>query len=123
MYLVDTNILIQAINQIEPDYGFIQKIILKNQLYLSVIVVGEYLSRATPEEEKEIEKLIVNFPVLSVNLEEARLAGLYRKKFLKTKRGMLLDYFLAAQAKLNDLILATHNKSDFPMKDIKIITP
>lgn len=123
MYLVDTNILVLAIAQKEPDYEFLQKIILKNQLYISVICIGEYLSKATVEEEKEIDKLINKFSVLPVNLEVARLAASYRKKFLKTRRVQLLDYFLAAQAKLNDLTLVTHNKSDFPMKDVKIITP
>lgn len=123
MYLVDTNILVLAIAQKEPDYSFLQKIILKNQLYISVICIGEYLSKATIEEEGEIDKLINKFSVLSVNLEVARSAASYRKKFLKVKRIQLLDYFLAAQAKLNNLILVTHNKSDFPMKDIKIISP
>jgi len=58
MYLVDTNILVLAIDQKEPDYSFLQKIILKNQLYLSVICIGEYLSKATIEAEEEIDKLI-----------------------------------------------------------------
>lgn len=123
MYLVDTNILVLAIDQKEPDYSFLQKIILKNQLYISVICIGEYLSKATPEAEKEIDKLINTFPILPVDLEVAKVAAEYRKKFLKTKRGQLLDYFLAAQAKLNKLALVTHNKSDFPMTDIRIITP
>lgn len=123
MYLVDTNILIPAIAQKEPDYSFLQKIISKNQLYLSVICIGEYLSKATVEEESEIDKLVQNFPPLSVDLNIARLAASYRKKFWKAKRILLLDYFLAAQAKLNDLTLVTHNKSDFPMRNIKIITP
>lgn len=122
MYLVDTNILVLAIDQKEPDYSFLKKIILKNQLYISVICIGEYLSKATPEAEKEINKLINTFPVLSVDLAVAKVAAEYRKKFLKAKRGQLLDYFLAAQAKLNKLILVTHNKSDFPMRDIKVIT-
>lgn len=123
MYLVDTNILVLAIARKEPDYSFLQKIILKNQLYISVICIGEYLSKATVEEEEEIDKLINKFSVLSVNLEVARLGASYRKKFLKTKRAHLLDCFLAAQAKLNNLTLVTHNKSDFPMRDIKVIIP
>jgi|SRR3990167_9188676 len=123
MYLVDTNILVLAIDQKEPDYSFLQKIILKNQLYLSVICIGEYLSKATIEAEEEIDKLINTFPILPIDLEIAKIAAEYRKKFLKTKRGQLLDYFLAAQAKLNKLTLVTHNKADFPMKDIKVISP
>ncbi len=123
MYLVDTNVLILAIDKKEPDYRFLQQIILKNELYLSVVSIGEFLSRATAGEEQEIEKLIKHFPVLLIDLETAKLAAKYRKKFLKIKRTQLLDYFLAAQAKLNNLTLVTHNKSDFQMKDIKIISP
>ncbi len=123
MYLVDTNVLILAINKKEPDYSFLQQIIMKNELHLSVVSVGEFLSRSTFEEEEELEKLIKNFPVLLVDLETARLAAEYRKKFLKKKRIQLLDYFIAAQAKLNNLILITRNIVDFPMKDIKIKMP
>lgn len=123
MYLVDTNVLIIAAKAQEPDKSFLNKIIFQKQFILSVVSVGEFLSQASEEEERKFNRLIQNSPILEVNLEVARLAGEYRKKFLKTKRIQLLDYFIAAQAKLNDLILATHNKSDFPMKDIKIISP
>src|SRR3989344_772990 len=121
MYLVDTNVLILGIAQKEPDYSFLQKAILKRSLYLSVITLGEFLSQSSKEEDVELEKLIARFPVLEVNLDVAKLAAKYRKKFLKTRRAQLLDYFLAAQARLNGLILVTNNKSDFPMKDIKVI--
>lgn len=123
MYLPDTNVLILAIDKKEPDHGFLKQIILKNKLYLSVVAISEFLSRATSGEEEEIEEIIKHFPVLSIDLETAKLAAEYRKKFLKVKRIQLLDYFIAAQAKLNTLTLVTNNKSDFPMKDIKIISP
>ncbi len=123
MYLVDTNIIIRAIIGEEPSKSFLADASASKQLYLSVIVVGEFLSRASKAEEISFQKLLDNFPVLAVDLEVAKVAAIYRKKFLKTRRAQLLDYFLAAQAKLNNLILVTHNKSDFPMKDIKIVTP
>lgn len=123
MFLVDTNVLILGVAFEEPDHTFLQKIIAKDQLYLSVVVIGEFLSRSTKEEEIELEKLLTDFPTLEVNLEIARIAAQYRKKFLKTRRTQLLDYFLAAQAKLNHLTLVTNNVGDFPMKDIKIIAP
>lgn len=123
MYLVDTNVLILGIDKKSPDYGFLQKIISKNQLFLSVITIAEFLSQASEGEEMELEKLLNKFPILGVDLKIAQLAGEYRKKFLKQKRIQLLDYFLAAQAKLHGLTLVTNNKSDFPMKDIKITSP
>lgn len=123
MYLVDTNIIIRAFIGEEPSESFFTKVVAKNELFLSVVVIGEFLSRSSEKEEKQFQKLLDNFPILQVDLETAKLAAQYRKKFLKTKRVQLLDYFLAAQAKLNDLTLVTHNKSDFPMKDVKITTP
>lgn len=123
MYLVDTNVLILAIKGLDPDKSFLKKAISNKQLYLSVIAVSEFLSQATPDAEDKLEKLIGRFPVLSINLEIARIAASYRKNFLKQKKILLLDYFLAAQAKLNNLIFVTNNKADFPMKDIKVIFP
>lgn len=53
----------------------------------------------------------------------AKVAAEYRKQSFKTKRVHLLDCFLAAQAKINKLTLVTNNRSDFPMTDIKVVTP
>ncbi|KKR80914.1 MAG: putative ribonuclease VapC [Candidatus Daviesbacteria bacterium GW2011_GWA1_41_61] len=123
MYLVDTNVLILAISKQDPDYSFLQKIITKKQLILSVIPVAEFLSQSSEGEDMELERLLAAFQVLGVDLKVAQLAGEYRKKFLKQRRIQLLDYFIAAQAKLHNLTLVTNNKADFPMKDIKIISP
>lgn len=122
-YLIDTNVLILALKSIEPDKTFLKKAISQKRLYVSVISAGEFLSQATREAEEKFNKLIARFPVLSVDLEVARVAASFRKEFLKERRIQLLDYFLAAQAKLNNLVLVTHNKPDFPMKDIKVISP
>ncbi|MBI2596492.1 type II toxin-antitoxin system VapC family toxin [Candidatus Daviesbacteria bacterium] len=123
MYLLDTNVLILGIKAQNPDKSFLEKVISRKQLSLSVITVSEFLAQALQAEEKKINKLILRFPILPVDLEIAELAAHYRKKFLKTRRVQLLDYFLAAQAKINHLTLVTNNKADFPMKDIKIISP
>lgn len=123
MYLIDTNVLILALKSLDPDRTFLKRIISQRELYLSVISVGEFLSQATTEAENKLNKLIVRFPVLPIDLETTRVAASYRQNFLKKKRVQLLDYFLAAQAKLHHLTLVTNNKVDFPMKDIKVISP
>ncbi len=123
MYLIDTNVLILALKSIEPDKSFLKRVISQKKLYLSAVSVGEFLSQATTEAEDKFNKLIVRFPVLPIDLEVARVVASYRKDFLKQKRIQLLDYFLAAQAKLHSLTFVTNNKADFPMKDIKVISP
>ena len=123
MFLLDTNIIIRGFIGEEPSKSFLEKVVGNKKLYLSVVVVGEFLSQASKQEKDQFQKLLDNFPILLVDLETAKVAANYRKKFLKTRRIQLLDYFLAAQAKLNKLTLVTNNKSDFPMKDINIVIP
>lgn len=123
MYLFDTNVLILAIKGIDPDKSFLKKAISRKQVCISAISVGEFLSQAERESESKFNSLAKQFPILIIDLETARVAAQYRKRFLKTRRAQLLDYFLAAQAKLNNLTLVTHNKANFPMKDIKVVSP
>lgn len=122
-YLPDTNIFIRAARGFSPELEFLHKIILKRQILISSIVVGEFLAKATGQEEKTFENLLNEFTVLSIDIEVAKIAAKYRKESLKVKRAQMLDCFLAAQAKTHKLVLVTNNKSDFPMKDVKIITP
>lgn len=122
-YLPDTNIFIRAAKGYFPEAEFLSKAIKDKQIMISSIVIGEFLAKAGVKEEKTFENLLSGFSILIVDLEVARIAAKYRKRSLKTKRVYMLDCFLAAQAKLNNLILVTNNKADFPMKDIKIIAP
>lgn len=124
MYLIDTNVLILALKSMEPDKSFLKRVISQKRLYLSVVSVGEFLSQATQEAKDKFDKLLIKSPILPVDLETARVAAEYRKQLLqKSRRNLLIDCFLAAQAKIHNLTLVTNNKADFPMKDIKIISP
>lgn len=124
MYLPDTNIFIRAIQGKDSERKFLDRIISDSKVVISTVVVAEFLSGVNKTEEIALDKLIRQFGVLIIDENVARAAAEYRKQFLrKTKRIFIMDCFLAAQAKLNKLILVTNNKSDFPMEDIKIITP
>ncbi|MFH1713066.1 MAG: PIN domain-containing protein [Candidatus Jacksonbacteria bacterium] len=124
MFLVDTNILIYAALDIEPVGFLFQKWVERKQLSLSVIPVSEFLAGIKSKEELAIEPLIAQLDVWPIDLKIARIAAEYRRQFaVKSKPPYLLDCFLAATAKLHNLILVTHNTADFPMKDIKIIDP
>lgn len=122
-FLLDTNVCIRAIAGKEPDASFLAKAIRKNAVVLSVITVGEFLSKSSVREEIAFDKLLQVFSVLPVDEETARIAAAYRKASLQTSRTKLLDCFLAAQAKVHNATLVTNNRSDFPMRDIRIITP
>lgn len=122
-YLPDTNILIRAFNGLEAESELLNNIIQAESLFISAVVVAEVLSQANVSELTSLEKLLKIFPVLIIDENTARLAAKYRKESFKTKRVHMLDCFLAAQAKLNNLVLVTNNKADFPMEDVRIMIP
>ena len=124
IYLPDTNVFIRAFQSNTAEEEFLKRIVIKNLLAISVIVVAEFYAKADMLEMRAFDKLILQFGVLLIDEKIAKIAGAYRKQLLKRKnRPILLDCFLAAQAKAHELMLVTNNKSDFPMKDIEIISP
>lgn len=123
MFLPDTNIFILGLRGSEPEASFLRKAIEKKRLCISVVVIGEFLSKVREQDIEPFDRLVGIFKVVPVDQEVARIGAKMRRESLKTKRTYLADCFLAAQAKAHKLILVTNNKSDFPMKDIKIILP
>lgn len=122
-YLPDTNIFIRASKGYSPEAEFLSRIIKKRQIVISTIVIGEFLAKTNKGEEKYFYDILSEFEIAAIDTKVAIIAAEYRRESLKNKRVHLLDCFLAAQAKLNGLVLVTNNKSDFPMKDIKVINP
>lgn len=124
MYLPDSNVVIRAFQGYEPEASLLKRHIMKGSIKISVIVVAEFLVKATDEQTERFNNLLKEFGSLLIEEEAAIIAAEYRKQFLgKSKRVFLLDCFLAAQAKLKNFILVTNNRSDFPMKDIQIVRP
>lgn len=123
MFLIDTNVVIRAIAGYEPDARFLRKAIERNKVSLSCITVAEFLTQASKKEEEVFERLLQTFPVFPIDEETARIAASYRRRFLKITRAKLLDFLLAAQAKVHNETLVTNNRSDFPMRDIQVVAP
>lgn len=123
MFLPDTNIFILGLRGAEPEATFLKKAIENKRLCISVVVIGEFLSKIRKQDTKSFNSLVNIFKILPVDQDVARVAAQLRQESLKTKRAYLIDCFLAAQAKIHNLTLVTNNKADFPMKDIKVISP
>lgn len=122
-YLPDANIFIRATKGDYRESNFLKKAIEKKEIVISSVVVAEFLVKADGKEERVFKELLSVFPVISIDGEVAKLSAKYRKESLKIKRVQMLDCFLAAQAKIHNFTLVTNNKADFPMKDIRIVTP
>ncbi len=120
LFLPDTNVLIYGLVNKSPYANHLKQWIEQKTLVLSVIVVAEFLTRATIEEEKMFEALLDQFGALSVDTTIARIAADYRKYFLqKGYKLKLPDCLIAATAKFSNATLVSFDLKDFPMKDIK----
>lgn len=122
-YLPDTNVLIYALAGEKPYASWLKKWIVEKRLVLSSIVVAEFLSGATTEEELAFRRLLENFKVLPVDSLVAQQAASYRKIFFKKKKKVWLsDCLIAATCKLYGATLVTFNKADYPMPDIEVLS-
>ncbi|PIX69340.1 nucleotide-binding protein, partial [Candidatus Roizmanbacteria bacterium CG_4_10_14_3_um_filter_33_21] len=90
------------------------------EVNLSVITKIELLSFDNEDELKNIDRLLVNSRIFSLDDEIVDKTIEVRKKY-KLK---LPDAIIAATAMINNLILVTHNKKDFKeIRGLKIIDP
>lgn len=124
MYLLDTNILIYAFNDVPPYGDWFAKHGHKNQIHLSVLTTAEFVVGASKDKLNKLYEIESIIPVLPINIHIAHLAGTYRKQLKhKSKIPYLIDCLIAATAKVHNLTLVTNNMKDFPMKDIRILDP
>jgi len=123
-YILDTDILVWILRGNKEFIKAIIKITKGKKQAISLISVAEIFKNIFPSEIKPTEKFLKAHHQLSLNYEVSKKAGLYWKEYIKTKRKIsLLDCFIAATAKLNNLKVITCNTKHFPMKDIKVINP
>ena len=122
LVLPDTNILILALSNQKPYSSFLSSWIIDKQLIFSSVVVAEFLSGATDEEEKVFLSLLKPFPIIPVDLTVAQLGAYYRKKYLTQKTKLMLpDCLIAASCKVTKAALATADPKDFPIKEIEVL--
>ncbi|MCG2687154.1 type II toxin-antitoxin system VapC family toxin [Candidatus Parcubacteria bacterium] len=121
MYFFDTNSIIYYFNGIQKMVEFFELLGNDNQeINLSVITKIELLSFENKNQIKNIEKLLANSNIFSLDHEVVDKTIEVRKKY-KLK---LPDAIIASTALVNNLILVTHNKKDFKKVDsLKIIDP
>ena len=121
MYLLDTNAVIYYFRGMQKAIAVFKLIEDANEeVNLSVITKIELLSFDNEDELKNIDRLLVNSRIFSLDDEIVDKTIEVRRKY-KLK---LPDAINAATAMINNLILVTHNKKDFKeIRGLKIIDP
>lgn len=123
-YILDTDVLIWILRGEKRIIKSVLQIVKNSKQAISLISAAEIFKNIFPSEVKPTTKFLKAHFQLSMNFEIAKNAGLYWKKYVKSRKKLsLLDCFIAATAKYYNLNLITCNIKHFPMKDIKVISP
>jgi len=121
-YLLDTDVVIDFLNQKGKGFDFIQSHIGKNKLYISVITSMELRAGWTDDvADTYVRKLHKLFSATSAVESIALRAGGFIKRY--SQKGITLsftDTLIAATAIEHDFCLVTRNKKDFPMPEVKL---
>jgi predicted nucleic acid-binding protein len=113
-FLVDTDVLVDYLRGNEKSIRFVKN--HADRIVLSAISVAELYSGVKGDEEREaLDAFIDLFPSLEVTPEAAKLAGEFRRDFLKSHRLGLADALIAATAECHEAELKTLNTKQFPM--------
>jgi predicted nucleic acid-binding protein len=114
-YLLDTTVLIDHFNNLDPATDFLEKNL--EECAVSVVTVAEVLSRPFAARHMEHERFLSSFHTLGLDLMVARLTGALRQK----SRWKLPDAFQAALAQRHGLMFVTRNTRDFDPKKYRFV--
>jgi predicted nucleic acid-binding protein len=123
IYLVDTNILIDALNNKKNRNNFLVNLAQNegHTLACCPINVAEVYAGMRPKEETRTTALLSSLQLFPLTFPIAELAGALKRDH--AKKGVTLsltDTFIAAVAIHNQLTLITDNVKDFPMAGLSL---
>lgn len=123
-YLLDTNIIIDVLNEKRNRPALLQALLSEGHLLACCpINVAEVYAGMRPREEPHTEALLNSLWYFPITFPIARLAGLLKRDYGKTGKALnIADATIAAVAIHHNLPLITDNIKDFPMKQLQLHT-
>ncbi|HKI13396.1 MAG TPA: type II toxin-antitoxin system VapC family toxin [Candidatus Acidoferrum sp.] len=121
--LLDTSVIIDALRGKMDRRNLLLKL-SENGCILAccAINVAEVYAGARPDEEQDTLKFFQGLECIEIDWEVAQRAGALKYEWARKGKTIdLPDVIIAAAALAFDLTLATDNRKDFPMPDLKFL--
>ena len=119
-YLVDTNILINALNQKRGHRELLNQLVGQgHRLACCTVILGELFTGIKPADLGKVEQFVGLLAWYAATPAIARRAG--RLRFDYARQGLslsLLDMLIAATALEHGLTLITRNRKHFPIPEL-----
>ena len=116
-YLLDTSVIIDAINDKKGRRQLLRGLILQgNTLACCPVNVAEVYAGLRPQEESNTKNFLAALELYPLTWPIAELAGLLKRDYGKQGKTLAItDTLIAAVAQYHRLHLITDNIKDFPM--------
>jgi len=121
--LLDSSVLIDALNHRKGRHAFLGELVSRNErLACCAITVAEIYAGMKPKEARDTAELLASLEYFETTRTVAQRAGTLKSAW--AAKGVTLslpDALIAAVAIEYDLVLATENRKDFPMPDLRLL--
>ena len=124
-YLLDTSVIIDAINDKKGRRRLLRELIGKgNTLACCPINITEVYAGLQPQEEQNTRTFLPSLELYPLTWPVAEMAGALKRDHSKKERlSISATSSIAATALHNGLPLLTDNIKDFPMKELSTLSP
>lgn len=121
-FFLDSDVIIELFRQNEETISIIEKLSENEPPNCSSLTLVEVKRGAKEPEKRLVDRFFNDLKVFPVDRAVAQKASdLIREWRNKGKLLQLVDACIAATCILNDFILFTYNKRDYPMKELKML--
>jgi predicted nucleic acid-binding protein len=122
IYLLDTSVIIDALNQKRGRWQLLGSLVeAGDTLACSVVTLTEIYAGVRPKEMALTQQFLDAMEHYQLDSRLARDAGLLKNEWAKQGRTLgVVDLIIAATALAHNLVLMTDNRKDFPMEQLAL---
>lgn len=124
-YLLDSTVLIAHLRGDEVVARFLlDRLRRDDTLWTSCVGVAEVERGVKPKDRRRVSALLDRLSYLPTTREAAWRAGRYRTDFARRGRTLSFpDALVAGTARAHGAVVLTHDIRDFPMRDLRVVSP